>query len=199
MDVMTQLPDDILRHVFGMLDTTWTFEIIKAKSRTALQERLEELRGMRVEDHHITGRQSAWWDTLHIVERELLRIRMAVEASGSNILSGSEVHYVAPPADQLHGSGAVHFAKNWEDYERKLQHKIFNDGGNFRPSGPLVVVCKQWRHALQKATNQARSRLPIADVWYFKLLQYLRTHEKDYPQAREDEDEYPASDGDWGE
>ena len=68
---------------------------------------------MRVEDHHITGRQSAWWDTLHIVERELLRIRMAVEASGSNILSGSEVHYVAPPADQLHGSGAVHFAKNW--------------------------------------------------------------------------------------
>ena len=193
MDVMTQLPDVILRHVFGMLDTTWTFEIIKAKSRTALQERLEELRGMRVEDHHITGRQSAWWDTLHIVERELLRIRMAVEASGSNILSGSEVHYVAPPADQLHGSGAVHFAKNWEDYERNLERKLKFDGGNFRPSGPLVVVCKQWRHALQKATKQACSRLPIANEWYFKLLQYMRKHKKDYPQAREDEDEYPDS------
>ena len=70
---------------------------------------------------------------------------------------------------------------------------------NYRPSGPLVFVCKQWRHALQKATNQARSRLPIADVHYFKLLQLLRGHEKDYPQARPGEDEYPASDGDWGE
>ena len=70
---------------------------------------------------------------------------------------------------------------------------------NYRPSGPLVFVCKQWRHALQKATNQARSRLPIADVHYFKLLQLLRGHEKDYPQPRPDEDEYPASDGDWGE
>ena len=68
-----------------------------------------------------------------------------------------------------------------------------------RPSGPLVVVCKQWRHALQKATNQARSRLPIADVHYFRLLQLLRGHEKDYPQARPGEDEYPTSDGDWGE
>ena len=55
------------------------------------------------------------------------------------------------------------------------------------------------RSVVQKATNQARSRLPIADVWYFKLLQYLRTHEKDYPQAREDEDEYPPFDGAWGE
>ena len=145
------------------------------------------------ERDHIAGRQSAWWDTLHIVERELLRIRMAVEASGSNILSGSEVHYVAPPADQLHGSGAVHFAKNWEDYERNLERKLKFDGGNFRPSGPLVVICKQWRHALHKATKQACSRLPIANEWYFKLLQYMRKHKKDYPQAREDEDEYPDS------
>jgi len=93
----------------------------------------------------------------------------------------------------------VYFAKNWEDYERRLQHKLQNDGGNCRPSGPLVVVCKQWRHALQKATNQARSRLPIADVHYFRLLQLLRGHEKKYPQPLPGEDEYPASDGDWGE
>ena len=134
-----------------------------------------------------------------MIEDGLLRIRMAVDASGSKMLSGSEVHYVAPPADQLHGSGAVYFAKNWEDYERKLQYDLRYNYGNFRLSGPLVFVCKQWRHALQKATNQARSRLPIADVHYFRLLQLLRGHEKDYPQARPGEDEYSASDGDWGE
>ena len=115
------------------------------------------------------------------------------------MLSGSEVHYVAAPRDQLHGSGAVYFAKNWADYEQKLRYELRYVYGNYRPSGPLVFVCKQWRHALQKATNQARSRLPIADVHYFKLLQLLRGHEKDYPQPRPDEDEYPASDGDWGE
>ncbi len=198
MVAMRQLPYDILRHVFGMLDATQTFEIIKTKTRTVLQERLQELTEQSVE-LHITARRSEWEDTLHIVERELLRIRMAVDASGSKMLSGSEVSYMAPPADQLHGSGAVYFAKNWADYERKLQHKLQNDGGNCRPSGPLVVVCKQWRHALQKATNQACSRLPIADVHYFRLLQLFRGHEKNYPQPLPGEDEYPPSDGDWGE
>ena len=94
----------------------------------------------------------------------------------------------------------MHFAKNWEDYERNLLHEVqYGHGGNFRPSGPLVFVCKQWRHALQKATNQARARLPIADKHYFSLLQGFRAHEKNYPQARPDEDEYPPFDGAWGE